>query len=139
VAHAVAVNSATAGLHLAYEALGIGPGDEVLVPTWTFTATAEAVRYLGADPVFVDVDPRTWCLDLDAAAAAVTPRTKAVAPVHFARRAVPEPALAGLARSHGLRIVDDAAHVSPVRQPSWVATATTPLCPLLRHQDDHHR
>ena len=112
-AHAVAVNSATAGLHLAYEALGIGPGDEVLVPTWTFTATAEAVRYLGADPVFVDVDPRTWCLDLDAAAAAVTPRTKAVAPVHFAGRAVPEPALAGLARSHGLRIVDDAAHAFP--------------------------
>ena len=67
-AHAVAVNSATAGLHLAFEAIGVGPGDEVLVPTWTFTSTAEAVHYLGGTPVLVDVDPATLCLDLDDAA-----------------------------------------------------------------------
>ncbi|HPZ48783.1 MAG TPA: DegT/DnrJ/EryC1/StrS family aminotransferase [Propionibacteriaceae bacterium] len=111
--HAVAVNSATAGLHLAYEALGIGPGDEVLVPTWTFTATAEAVRYLGADPVFVDVDPRTYCIDVALAAESVTRRTKAIAPVHFAGRAVPEQDLRALADAHDLRIVDDAAHSFP--------------------------
>ena len=64
---ALAVNSATAGLHLALEALGIGPGDEVIVPTWTFTATAEVVRYLGADPILVDVDRETLNLDLEAA------------------------------------------------------------------------
>lgn len=76
----VAVNSATAGLHLVLEALGIGPGDEVIVPTWTFTATAEVVRYLGATPVLVDVHPDTLNIDLDRAAEAVTPRTKAVMP-----------------------------------------------------------
>ena len=68
----VALNSATAGLHLALEAAGVAPGDEVLVPTWTFTATAEVVSYLGAYPVLVDVDPRTLCLYLVAAEAAVT-------------------------------------------------------------------
>lgn len=78
--HAVAVNSATAGLHLALEALGIGPGDEVLVPTWTFTATAEVVRYLGATPVLVDVEPGSLNLDFEAAARAVTPRTRAIIP-----------------------------------------------------------
>ena len=83
-AHAVSVNSATAGLHLALEAAGIGPGDEVIVPTWTFTASAEVVRYLGADPVLVDVDPDTLALDLSLAERAVTDRTRAVIPVHFA-------------------------------------------------------
>lgn len=75
---AVAINSATAGLHLALEAVGIGPGDEVILSTWTFTATAQVVRYLGARPVMVDVDPATLNIDLDWAAAAITPRTKAI-------------------------------------------------------------
>ena len=83
---AVAVNSATAGLHLGLEALGIGPGDEVITTTHTFTATAEIIRYLGADPVFVDVDADTLCIDVDAVEAAITPRTKAIIPVHFAGR-----------------------------------------------------
>ncbi len=112
--HAVAVNSATAGLHLALEALGIGPGDEVIVPTWTFTATAEVVRYVGADPVIVDVDPDTLNLDLAAAAAAVGPRTRAIIPVHFAGLPVDRAGLAGLAAAHGLRVVEDAAHAFPV-------------------------
>ena len=81
---AISVNSATAGLHLALEALGIGPGDEVIVPTLTFTATAEVVRYLGADPVFVDVDPVTLNIDVAAIRAALTPRTRAIIPVHYA-------------------------------------------------------
>lgn len=112
---AVAVNSATAGLHLALEAVGIGPGDEVLVPTWTFTASAEVVRYLGADPVLVDVDPLTLNLDLQAAAAAITPRTRAILPVHFGGLAVDPASLADLAARRDLRVVEDAAHALPTR------------------------
>jgi dTDP-4-amino-4,6-dideoxygalactose transaminase len=111
--HAVAVNSATAGLHLALEALGVGPGDEVIVPTWTFTATAEVVRYLGAQPVFVDVDAATLNIDLDNAAAVVTPRTKAIMPVHFAGLGVDREGIAILADEHGLKVVEDAAHAFP--------------------------
>jgi len=110
---AIAVNSATSGLHLAYEAVGVGPGTEVLVPTWTFTATAEAVRYLGADPVFVDVDPATLCIDLADAERRVTERTIAIAPVHYAGLAVPDGALRAFADRHGLKVVEDAAHSFP--------------------------
>jgi dTDP-4-amino-4,6-dideoxygalactose transaminase len=81
---AIAVNSATSGLHLALEAIGIAPGDEVIVPDFTFTATAEIVRYLGAEPVLVDIDPATLNLTPAAAEAAITARTKAIIPVHFA-------------------------------------------------------
>ena len=113
-AQAVAVNSATAGLHLALEAVGIGPGDEVVVPTWTFTATAEVVRYLGATPVIVDVDPVTLNLDLAAAEAALTSRTRAIMPVHFAGLPVDRHALAAFATAHDLRVIEDAAHAHPV-------------------------
>lgn len=113
--HCVALNSATAGLHLALEALGIGPGDEVIVPTWTFTASAEVVRYLGADPVIVDVDPVTLNLDLDAAADAVTERTRAVIPVHFAGLAMNAKDIARFSEHHGLAVVEDAAHALPAR------------------------
>ena len=111
--HAMAVNSATAGLHLALEALGIGPGDEVITTTHTFTATAEVVRYLGADVVLVDVDPATLCIDVDAVERAITPRTKAVIPVHYAGLAADMARLVPLARRHGLAIVEDAAHALP--------------------------
>lgn len=109
----MAVNSATAGLHLALEALGIGPGDEVITTTHTFTATAEVVRYLGADVVLVDVDPATLCIDVQAVARAITPRTKAIMPVHYAGLGADMPALLALARAHGLRVVEDAAHALP--------------------------
>lgn len=111
--HAVALNSATAGLHLALEAVGIGPGDEVIVPTWTFTSTAEVIRYLGADPVFVDVDPLTLNLSLDASRDAVTSRTKAIMPVHFAGLGVDRLGLEKMAEKHGLAVVEDAAHALP--------------------------
>jgi dTDP-4-amino-4,6-dideoxygalactose transaminase len=110
---AIAVNSATAGLHLALEALGIGPGDEVIVPTMTFTATAEVVRYLGAEPVCVDVDDATLCISPAAAAAAITPRTRAIIPVHYGGLACDMDAILALARRHGLRVVEDAAHAFP--------------------------
>ena len=111
--HSLAVNSATAGLHLALEALGIGPGDEVITTTHTFTATAEVVRYLGADVVLVDIDPATLCIDVNAVEAAITPRTKAVIPVHYGGLAADMQALLPLARKHGLKVVEDAAHALP--------------------------
>lgn len=110
---AIAVNSATAGLHLGLEALGIGPGDEVITTTHTFTATAEIIRYLGADPVFVDVDATTLCIDVAAIELAITPRTKAIIPVHFAGRAADMDALLAVARKYGLRVMEDAAHALP--------------------------
>jgi dTDP-4-amino-4,6-dideoxygalactose transaminase len=110
---AIAVNSATAGLHLALEALGIGPGDEVITTTHTFTATAEVVRYLGADVVLVDIDPATLNIDPRAVEAAVTPRTKAIIPVHYAGLAADMAAILAIARRHGLKVVEDAAHALP--------------------------
>lgn len=112
---AISVNSATAGLHLALESVGIGPGDEVIVPTMTFTATAEVVRYLGARPVFVDVDPVTLNISPAAIVAAITPRTRAVMPVHYAGLACDMDAILALASRHGLRVIDDAAHAFPTR------------------------
>jgi len=111
--HCMAVNSATAGLHLALEALGIGPGDEVITTTHTFTATAEVVRYLGADVVLVDIDPATLCIDPKLVEAAITPRTKAIMPVHYGGLAADMPALLDIAKRHGLKVVEDAAHALP--------------------------
>jgi dTDP-4-amino-4,6-dideoxygalactose transaminase len=110
---ALAVNSATAGLHLALEALGVGPGDEVITTTHTFTATAEVARYLGADAVLVDIDPATLCIDPKLVEAAITPRTKAILPVHYAGLAADMVALLAIAKKHGLKVVEDAAHALP--------------------------
>ena len=115
----IAVNSATAGLHLALEALGIGPGDEVIAPTLTFTATVEVVRYLGADPVLVDVDPVTLNIDPEKIRAAITPRTKAIMPVHYGGLACRMDAILAIAREHGLKVVEDAAHALPT---TWRGT-----------------
>jgi len=111
--HCLAVNSATAGLHLALEAIGIGPGDEVITTTHTFTATAEVVRYLGADVKLVDIDPATLNIDPQAIEAAITPRTKAILPVHYAGLAADMPAILAIAQRHGLKVVEDAAHALP--------------------------
>jgi dTDP-4-amino-4,6-dideoxygalactose transaminase len=96
--HCIAVNSATAGLHLALEALGIGPGDEVITTTHTFTATAEVVRYLGADVKLVDITPATLNIDPARIEAAITPRTKAIIPVHYAGLAADMDAVHAIAR-----------------------------------------
>ncbi len=111
--HCIAVNSATAGLHLALEALGVGPGDEVITTTHTFTATAEVVRYLGADVRLVDIDPATLNIDPRAIEAAITAKTKAIIPVHFAGLAADMPAIHAIAQRHGLAVVEDAAHALP--------------------------
>jgi dTDP-4-amino-4,6-dideoxygalactose transaminase len=111
--HSIAVNSATAGLHLALEGLGIGPGDEVITTTHTFTATAEVVRYLGADVRLVDIDPATLNIDPAQVEAAITPATRAIIPVHYGGLAADMPALLDIARRHGLKVVEDAAHALP--------------------------
>lgn len=110
---AMAVNSATAGLHLALEAIGIGPGDEVIVPSLTFTATAEVVRYLGGEPILVDVDVNTLNIAPDRIRAAITPETRAIIPVHYAGLPCDMTAILEIAAQHGLRVVEDAAHALP--------------------------
>ncbi len=110
---ALAVNSATAGLHLVLEAFGIGPGDEVITTPYTFTATAGVIRHLGADPVFVDIDPKTFNLDPTKIEHAITERTKAIIPVHFAGLACDMQPIIEIARRHGLKILEDAAHALP--------------------------
>jgi dTDP-4-amino-4,6-dideoxygalactose transaminase len=111
--HAVAVNSATAGLHLAGEACGVGPGDAVLVPTLTFTATAEVFHLLGAEIILVDVDPRSYTIDLEDAERKWTPNCKAIAPVHFGGWPCDTDAVLAFARRKGLRVIEDAAHALP--------------------------
>ena len=110
---AIAVNSATAGLHLALEAIGVTQGDEVIAPTLTFTATVEVARYLGADAKLVDVDPVTLNIDPAQIEAAITPRTKAILPVHYGGLACDMAAIFDIARRHGLQVVEDAAHALP--------------------------
>jgi dTDP-4-amino-4,6-dideoxygalactose transaminase len=113
--HAIALNSATAALHLALEAMGVGPDDEVIVPTWTFAASAEVVAYRGARPVLVDVDAATLNATPEAIVAAVTPRTKAVIVVHVAGRLIEIERLVELLEPRGIGIVEDAAHAFPSR------------------------
>jgi len=110
VAECRCVSSCTAALILSLQVLGIGPGDEVLVPAMTFVASANAVEHAGATPVLVDSVPGTGLVDLDAAEGAITPRTRAIVPVHFAGRPVDIDRLAALRDRHGLFVVEDAAH-----------------------------
>jgi len=109
----IAVNSATAGLHLALESLGVGKGDEVIVPSLTFTATAEVVRYLGADVKLVDVDPITLNIDIEAIREAITLKTRVIMPVHYAGLSCDMDEILSLAKEFGLKVVEDAAHALP--------------------------
>lgn len=118
--HAVAVNSATAGLHLAMEAAGVRTDDLVLTPTWTFTATAEVARYLGAHPVFVDVEADTLNIDVKHLEQCIIElkrehgaRLKAIVPVHFAGQACEMDAILDIAETYGLTVIEDAAHAFP--------------------------
>lgn len=108
--HAIALNSATAALHLAMLALGIGKGDEVLVPSMTFVSTAHAVLYVGAKPVFVDVDEVTLCMDPVDLEKKITKRSKAVIPVHFGGHPVDMDKIHNIAKKHNLKVVEDASH-----------------------------
>jgi dTDP-4-amino-4,6-dideoxygalactose transaminase len=110
VPYAVAVNSCTAGLHLGCMALGIGPGDEVIAPAMTFCATINSIVHTGAKPVLVDVERATFNIDPEQVRRAISPRTKAIMPVHFAGRACKMDLLLALAREHNLKIIEDCAH-----------------------------
>jgi perosamine synthetase len=109
VKHAIATNNGTTALHLALVALGIGPGDEVIVPSLTYIASANAVTYCGARPVFVDNDVRTMNIDPAAIEAAITPRTRAIMPVHLYGHPADIEPIRQIAQRHGLKIVEDAA------------------------------
>ncbi len=109
VRHCVAVNSGTSALHLALLAAGIGPGDEVITVSMTFVATAAAILYTGAKPVFADVDPQTWTIDPQLIEALITPRTKAIVPVHLHGRVADMDPIMALARAHNLTVIEDAA------------------------------
>ncbi len=108
--HAIAVSNGTAALHLALDALDLEPQDEVLVPTLTFVATPQAVLMAGATPVFCDVDPATFNLDVHDAASRITPRTKAILPVHYGGTACDMDAVHRLASEAHLHVIEDAAH-----------------------------
>jgi dTDP-4-amino-4,6-dideoxygalactose transaminase len=108
--HVRCLSSCTAGLALALKVIGVGPGDEVIVPAMTFVASANAVEQTGANTVLVDCEPVTGLIDLDAAEAAITPRTRAMMPVHLAGRPVDMDRVNALRDRHGITIVEDAAH-----------------------------
>jgi dTDP-4-amino-4,6-dideoxygalactose transaminase len=114
-AHAIALNSCTAGLHLALDVLGIGPGDEVITTPLTFSATANVICHVRATPVFVDVDRTTMNVDPEGVARAITPRTKAILPVHMAGRPCDMDTLLEIAERHGLAVIEDAAHAIGAR------------------------
>lgn len=107
--HGVATSNGTVSLHLALVAMGIGEGDEVIVPDLTFAASANTVIHAGAKPVLVDVDPNTWCVSVEAIERAITPRTRAIMPVHVFGRPAPMTEIRALADKHGLFVIEDAA------------------------------
>lgn len=108
--HAVALNSCTAGMFLSLKVLGIGPGDEVITTPFTFVATSNCIEHTGARPVFVDIDPHTWCIDPALIEKAITPSTKAILPVHIYGNSCDMDALIAITRKHKLAIVQDCAH-----------------------------
>ena len=113
--HAVALSSATGGMHITLLALGIGPGDEVITPSQTWVSTANMISLIGAKPVFVDVDRDTLMTDVARIEAAITPRTKAIIPVHYAGAAFDLDPLYALADKHGIAVIEDAAHAAGTR------------------------
>ena len=125
--HAVAVNSCTAAMHLALEAIRLQAGDEVIVPTYTFAATAEVVRYFGARPVLVDVDPASLCLDPARVEAAVTPRTRAIIPVHLGGRCAEMDELLAIAARSDLCVIEDAAHAFPAKYKGRMVGSRSPF------------
>lgn len=125
VEHVVGVSNGTDALELAYRAIGVGPDDEVIMPANTFIATAEAASRIGAVPVFVDVDDEFLLIDPDAVEAAITPRTRAIAPVHLFGQTAPVELIAPIAAKHGLDVVEDAAQSQGASGPAGRAGALT--------------
>lgn len=109
ITHAMTVSNGTVAMHLALLALDIGPGDEVIVPSFTYIASVNAIKYVGAIPVFADIEPNTWQLDVQQAASKITPRTKAIIAVHIYGAACDTPQLKTLCDQHGLFLIEDCA------------------------------
>jgi dTDP-4-amino-4,6-dideoxygalactose transaminase len=135
--HGVGVANGTEALFLALVALGIGPGDEVIVPSNTFIATAAAVSHAGATPIFVDCDPETYCIDPAKVKSAVTDKTKAIMPVHLYGHPADMDAIMSIARANGLKVVEDCAQAhgthyngKSARLATPPASASTPARPL---------
>ena len=108
--YAVGVSNATAGLHLSLNALGVGKGDEIIVPDMTFVATANAVLLTGATPVLTDVNMDDFCISIDSIKKSITKKTKAILPVHFAGRPCKMSKILSIAKKHDLKIIEDCAH-----------------------------
>ncbi len=113
--HALCVANGTVSLEVALQAMGVEPGAEVIVPAYTFEATASAALFAGCVPVFADIDPETWCLDVESAAALVTKRTQAIVPVHLAMTIADLDAIGSFAEEHGLGVLEDCAHAHGAR------------------------
>lgn len=125
--YAVGLNSCTAGLHLSLIVQGIGPGDEVIVPPLTFGATANVVEHVGAKPVFADIDPSTLCIDPGEIEKAVTPRTRAVIPVHYGGMPCAMDDIQAIARAHNFSVIEDAAHAIGARYKGRAIGSLSPL------------
>ena len=132
-ADVVVLNSGTAALHLALAAAGVSRGDEVLVPTITFVSTAHAAEYVGAQPVFVDVDRETMCIDLEDAARKVTPKTKAIIPVHYGGHPCPMEEIHAFAADRNLTVVEDAAHAMGARYRDRIVGSISPYTAFSFH------
>lgn len=123
VKHAIALNSCTAALHVALHAFGVGPGDEVIMPSLTFVAGAQCTMELGGMPVFADVDPETFSVTLETIAAVVTPRTKAIIPMPYGGRPIDIEPIVAFARERGIRVLEDAAHgAGMLARGEWAGT-----------------
>jgi len=126
--HAIAVSSATGGMHVTLMALGIGPGDEVITPSQTWVSTINMIVLLGAEPVMIDVDPDTLMISAEDVAAAITPKTKAIIPVHYAGAPLDLDPLYALAEKHGIAVVEDAAHSAGTRyRDRWIGAQGTAI------------
>lgn len=126
--HAIAVSSATGGMHVTLMALGIGPGDEVITPSQTWVSTLNMIVLLGAEPVMIDVDPDTLMVSAEAIAAAITPKTKAIIPVHYAGAPLDLDPVYAVANQHGIAVIEDAAHAVGTRyRDRWVGAQGTAI------------
>jgi len=126
--HAIAVSSATGGMHVTLMALGIGPGDEVITPSQTWVSTINMIVLLGAEPVMIDVDPDTLMISAEDVAAVITPKTKAIIPVHYAGAPLDLDPLYALAEKHGIAVVEDAAHSAGTRyRDRWIGAQGTAI------------
>ncbi len=126
--HAIAVSSATGGMHVTLMALGIGPGDEVITPSQTWVSTLNMIVLLGAEPVMIDVDPNTLMVSAEDIEAAITPKTKAIIPVHYAGAPLDLDPIYAVANRHNITVIEDAAHAAGTQyRDRWIGAQGTAI------------